>query len=133
MVKKMMKHKSVLVLRESINCDHAGSKGLSFSLFDDIGLYTVTMEELCILIEIAMKNRNEPAPIYAPIFYSGAKMLLGKLRALFFDQRTDSTLDIAEFLNTLMSHKNRVSILPLQKHFSCILLHRCDRKDQIGA
>lgn len=59
----MSRHESVLSLEKSRNANDAGSEGLGLSQVHDIGLYTLTREELQILIILAenfVKNRNNP-------------------------------------------------------------------------
>lgn len=66
-----LRHKCVLSLVGSLNGANAGLGRLRIFDFDNIGLYTATKKELCILIRVAsnfVKNSNNPALFHAPIY-----------------------------------------------------------------
>lgn len=80
MAKMFLRHESVLALVKSLNGDDAGSKRLGIFHFHDIGLYTVTIEELSILIRAKtsfVKNANGPAPFHTTTFYISTRTFFG--------------------------------------------------------
>lgn len=71
-------HESVLNLVVSLNGDDAESKRVGFSNMDDITPYTVTREELLILIRVTsnfVKNPSKTIFFHAPTFCIRARVL----------------------------------------------------------
>lgn len=98
--RKISRHEGVLPLVESLNADHAGLKRLGISHLHVNSLYTVTAEEIIILIRLVsnfVKNANEPVSFHAPTFCTSAKMFMGELRAVFVDYHVDSASDFVVF------------------------------------
>lgn len=125
----MLGHESVRTLVKSLNGDDTGSKSLGISHLNDIALYTVTTEQLSILVRATSncgKESNKPPAFLAPIFYTRGKMFLAELRATFLYQRTDSALDFAEVLSTPMFHTLTTSIPLLRMFLNSIHLHSYD-------
>lgn len=77
-----------------------------------------------------MKNRNRSTAFHVPTIYASAKIVLGELRAVFVDRRTNSALKHVEFLNTAMSYGCTISNPLLQMSFNCTRLPDYSRRDK---
>lgn len=75
----MLKHEIDFVQVEGLIGDDAGSKSLSISHFDCIGLYKATTEELPIIFRAEsnfVKKPSKPASFYVSTFYTSLKIFL---------------------------------------------------------
>lgn len=112
----MLRRKSVLALVERVSADSTDSECLGISHFHDIGLYTVTTEELPVLIGAASnfkKDQNTPALFHSFTFYNTTKTSLGELRVVSVEHHSDSASEFVDFLNAHMSDTRTTSILLL--------------------
>lgn len=136
----MLTHERVLAfaLVESLNGDDAGLKNLGIYHLVDIGLYTVTTENLPILIRAArnlVKNKpNKRASFNAPTIYINAKTFLGGGSEGFVSHSSYrlcfGALEIVVFLNSLISRTHTKSISMWQMFSNCMRLYRYDPTDR---
>lgn len=132
----MLRHKSVLVLAESVNSDDSRSRSPGTTHLDEFELYMTIMEEPSIFIRAVSnfaKNATKPAPFHVLITHTSGKKFTRVLRAVLFDYHTDSASEFVDFLDTPRSHACTTSIPLLQLFFSCMRLHSYDPRDCEGA
>lgn len=133
--KIMLDHSSVLPHVKSLNTEDAGSKSMSISTMDDIGVHTATMEELPIITRVTSNfanNQNRPYLFHAPVFYSSTKIFLKEQGAMFVDHRTDLA-SLFDLLSTPITHTPTTGIFLLHIFFSCMGLYFYDQKNRNGA
>lgn len=83
-------------------------------------MYKDTAKRLSIVIGVVsniVKNSYKTASMQANNFHHSAKIYLGELRAVFVDRRTNSVLDVFDFLNVPMSHTRKIGIRLLETFF----------------
>lgn len=130
--KMMLMEENDLTLVESVNADDARSEQLGIFDSNDVVQCPETVQDIIILSRAAsnfLYNPSKPVPFHSPTSYTIARMLLGELRSVFVNLRTDSALELVGFLNTPKSHAHTTSISQLQMLLSCMRLHSYDTRD----
>lgn len=125
----ILKQEGVFALVESLNNDHAESKCLGVSHLDSVWSYTATTEMLPILNRdpsIFVKTLSNTACFHGSTFHTGGKSFLERMKAGFFDHRTNFIGEVVEFLETPMSHLRTKSIPILHMFYSCMCLLNYD-------